>query len=60
MKSILAFFVALIVPLAAFANPLEIVESTEVLPKAIEDNLEEEIAAQNAQFNFGYSIQVLK
>ena len=58
MKSNLAL-VALILPLA-FANPLEIVESTEALPKSIEDNLEEEIAAQNAQFNFGYSIQVLK
>ena len=57
MKSNLAL-VALILPLA-FANPLEIVESTEALPKSIEDNLEEEIAAQNAQFNFGYSIQVL-
>ena len=46
--------VALILPLA-FANPLEIVKSTEALSKSIEDNSKEEIA----QFNFGYSIQVL-
>ena len=50
-------FVALILPLA-FANYLEIVESTKALPKSIEDHLEEE-KAENAQFNFGYSIQVL-
>ena len=53
MKSNLAL-VALILPLA-FANPLEIVKSTEALSKSIEDNSKEEIA----QFNFGYSIQVL-